>query len=123
VDSYRGTLSVLCLAACALLLAGCSGKSNNTESDTDTKPGQATGSTEKPRPPSGSRITKENYDKIKIGMTKREVEAILGHNGQVQNDPKPPGDTSEKIIWRDGKKLIQVVFKDGKVFMTLPKDL
>jgi hypothetical protein len=35
----------------------------------------------RPRPQPSSRITRENFDRIKVGMTRAEVEAILGPEG------------------------------------------
>lgn len=34
----------------------------------------------------GTRVTRENCDKIRVGMTKAEVEAILGREDQTYQD-------------------------------------
>ena len=70
-----------------------------------------------------SKVTKENYDKIKMGMTRKEVDAILGHGGKLESTTTVTGEKAEKVFWRDGKKLIQVLFVNGKVTATIPKDL
>lgn len=62
----------------------------------------------------GSKITKENFDKIKLGMTQKEVEAILG----------PPTEASGLEVlmfsgtmskWAKGDTVITVQFVNGKV--------
>jgi len=59
--------------------------------------------------PKGGKVNKESYQRIKEGMTEKEVLAILG----------PPTSVNmaaiKTLLWRDGDNLISVVFKDGKV--------
>lgn len=67
-----------------------------------------------------SKVTKENYHKIKTGMTLAEVEDILGEG------TKPGADlgiealevTGDVYVWQDGNKSISVTFEDGKVIGT-----
>ena len=63
---------------------------------------------------SGSKITKENFDQIKLGLTQEEVQRILG----------PPTETSGLEIpvfsgtmskWARGDTVISVQFVNGKV--------
>jgi outer membrane protein assembly factor BamE (lipoprotein component of BamABCDE complex) len=63
---------------------------------------------------SGKRITKANVDEIAEGMSKKQVESILG----------PPTDIDTKdfvimkkttYVYRQGKDSVTVVFKDDKV--------
>jgi hypothetical protein len=74
------------------------------------------------------KITKENFDKIKDGMTVDEVEKILGSATQTPGDGAnvaaqvgvdvtggaPPPSTVD-YGWESGKKSITVTFKQGKV--------
>ena len=78
---------------------------------------------EKPKPVTPSKVTKENYDKLKLGMTRKDVDAILGHGGKVESTTTVTGVKGQKVFWRDGKKFIQVLFEDGKVTAMIPKDL
>ncbi len=63
---------------------------------------------------SGKRITKANVDQVTEGMTKKQVESILG----------PPTSLSTEdfvimkkttYVYRQGKDTITIVFKDDKV--------
>ncbi len=63
---------------------------------------------------SGRRITKANVDEVAEGMSKKQVESILG----------PPTDIDTKdfvimkkttYVYRQGKDTVTIVFKDDKV--------
>ena len=63
---------------------------------------------------SGHRITKANVDQVAEGMSKKQVESILG----------PPTDIDTKdfvimkkttYVYREGKDTVTIVFKDDKV--------
>lgn len=65
-------------------------------------------------PLSGSRLTLANYDQISVGMTKAQVEKILG--------PPTTVETKEMIIFKkttyryeDGKKFAMITFKNDEV--------
>ena len=65
-------------------------------------------------PFSGSRLTKANYDQIKLGMSKAQVEHILG--------PPTTMESKDMIIFRmttykyeDGKKFALIKFKNDEV--------
>ncbi len=75
-----------------------------------------------------SKITKENFDKIKNDMTLKEVEAILGEGtsqgGDGANVAAQVGvdvtggaaaPSTVDYLWESGKKSITVTFKQGKV--------
>ena len=91
----RSSILALCLAA-SLLLAGCDKK-----------------------------VTAEVYDKITVGMTKTQVENLLGGEGadetasgtSISSAGIGSGNnkTEQTIVWKDGNAAITVVFKDGKV--------
>ena len=63
---------------------------------------------------SGDRLTKANVDEVNEGMSKKQVESILG--------PPTAIDTTDLILlkkttytYRQGKDTVTVVFKDDKV--------
>ncbi len=65
-------------------------------------------------PFSGSRLTQANYDKITVGMSKAQVEHILGKPTTVE--------TKDMIIfskatyrYEDGKKFAMITFKNDEV--------
>jgi hypothetical protein len=95
--SWRQALgsAVLVLTAC-LVLAGCRGNSGG--SGAAKGDGSAGGA---------DKVTRENFDKVKDGMTEPQVTAILG----------PPTDVSNPAmkVWKSGNNTISVGFKDGKV--------
>lgn len=61
-----------------------------------------------------SKITKENFDKIKLGMTQAEVQAILGPPTEAAGIEIPlfEGTMSK---WTQGDTVITVQFINGKV--------
>lgn len=63
---------------------------------------------------SGSKITKENFDKIKLGMTQEEVQGILGPPTEASGIEIPVfSGTMSK--WTKGDTVISVQFVNGKV--------
>ncbi len=95
---FVSALSVLLLAACpSLAVSGEAGAS----------PGPA---------PAGmtwadeDRVTRENYDRIVLGMTQAEVEDVLG----PPDSADPPGDLVV-LQWRAGPKWITVGLLYGSV--------
>ena len=66
----------------------------------------------------GSKVTKQNFDKIKAGMTTDEVVAILGEPTDKATAESPiPGlmGSASSWTWKDGKTTIIVQFLNGKV--------
>ena len=66
----------------------------------------------------GSKVTKDNFDKIKVGMTEKEVTDILGEGKEKAGvGISVPGvNASMKVmVWTDGDKTITVNFMNGKV--------
>ncbi len=74
-----------------------------------------------------SKVTKDNYDKIKNDMTLAEVEAILGKGEAVGDGSNvaaqvgvdvtggaAPSNTVD-YVWESGNKSITVTFRGGKV--------
>ncbi len=76
----------------------------------------------------GSRINSANFGKINDGMSKAEVESILGP-GKVQasSSASAPGFSGggisvpgmsvsgENMVWQDGNRIITITFMNGKV--------
>jgi len=62
-----------------------------------------------------SKITKENSDKIKLGMKKSEVEDILG-KGKTEVGAKVPGFAgADLMVWDGDEGTITIGFADDKV--------
>ena len=62
----------------------------------------------------GKRITKANVDQVTEGMSKKQVESILGQ----PTSSKIEGPTVLKqttYVYRQGKDTVTIVFKDDKV--------
>jgi outer membrane protein assembly factor BamE (lipoprotein component of BamABCDE complex) len=62
----------------------------------------------------GKRITKANVDQVTDGMSKKQVESILGQPTSSKiSDPTITKQTT--YVYRQGKDTITIVFKDDKV--------
>jgi outer membrane protein assembly factor BamE (lipoprotein component of BamABCDE complex) len=62
----------------------------------------------------GKRITKANVDRVTEGMSKKQVESILGQpTSSKTEDPTIMKQTT--YIYRQGKEQVTIVFKDDKV--------
>jgi outer membrane protein assembly factor BamE (lipoprotein component of BamABCDE complex) len=62
----------------------------------------------------GKRITKANVDQVTEGMSKKQVESILGQPTSLKNEDQ----TSMKqttYVYRQGKDTVTIVFKNDKV--------
>jgi len=62
----------------------------------------------------GGQINKENYDRISNGMSKSQVEKILGE-GDSQAQSTYGDYSAESMTWSSGMKIISIVFSNGKV--------
>jgi SmpA / OmlA family len=62
----------------------------------------------------GRRITKANVDEVADGMSKKQVESVLGPPTEFENKDFP---TSKKVtyLYRQGNDTVTIVFKDDKV--------
>ena len=65
-------------------------------------------------PLSGSKLTSANYDQVTLGMSKAQVETILG--------PPTNAETKDMVIFKkttyryeDGKKFAMITFKNDEV--------
>ena len=62
----------------------------------------------------GKRITKVNVDQVAEGMSKKQVESILGQpTSSKTEDPAIMKQTT--YVYRQGKDTVTIVFKDDKV--------
>ncbi len=75
-----------------------------------------------------SKVTQENFEKIKNDMTLAQVEAILGEGTSQGGDGSnvaaqfgvdvtggAPASSTVEYVWESGKKSITVTFRGGKV--------
>ena len=60
----------------------------------------------------GKRITKANVDQVTDGMSKKQVESILGHPTAIKNEQVMKQTT---YVYRQGKDSVTIIFKDDKV--------
>jgi len=58
------------------------------------------------------RIAKDNVDEVEQGMSKKQVESILGHPTSITNDAMMKQTT---YLYRQGKDSVTIIFKDDKV--------
>jgi outer membrane protein assembly factor BamE (lipoprotein component of BamABCDE complex) len=62
----------------------------------------------------GKRITKANVDQVTEGMSKKQVESILGQPTSSKTDD-PAIIKQTTYVYRQGKDSVTIVFKDDKV--------
>jgi hypothetical protein len=60
------------------------------------------------------RITKANVDEVEEGMSKKQVESILGHPTSIANEDLVIMKKTT-YVYRQGKDSVTIVFKDDKV--------
>jgi outer membrane protein assembly factor BamE (lipoprotein component of BamABCDE complex) len=63
---------------------------------------------------SGKRITKANVDEVSEGMSKKQVESILGPPTSMNNEDFVIMKKTT-YVYRQGKDTVTIVFKDDKV--------
>jgi hypothetical protein len=66
----------------------------------------------------GSKVSKDNYEKVKAGMTLAEVEGILGKGTEKAGVGGALGNLagSAKVVeWKDGDKSITATFLNDKM--------
>jgi outer membrane protein assembly factor BamE (lipoprotein component of BamABCDE complex) len=62
----------------------------------------------------GKRITKANVEEVEQGMSKKQVESILGHPNSITNEDLVIMKKTT-YVYRQGKDSVTIVFKDDKV--------
>lgn len=60
------------------------------------------------------RITKANVEEVEEGMSKKQVESILGHPTSITNEDLVIMKKTT-YVYRQGKDSVTIVFKDDKV--------
>jgi hypothetical protein len=60
------------------------------------------------------RISKANVDEVEEGMSKKQVESILGHPTSIANEDLVIMKKTT-YVYRQGKDSVTIVFKDDKV--------
>jgi len=74
----------------------------------------------------GSKVSKDNYDKVAVGMSVADVEAILGKGTEDASGAGSIGKLSGSgkiMTWTDGEKSITVTFLNDKVSVKAQKGL
>jgi hypothetical protein len=62
----------------------------------------------------GKRITKANVEEVEEGMSKKQVESILGRPSAITNEDLVIMKKTT-YVYRQGKDSVTIVFKDDKV--------
>jgi outer membrane protein assembly factor BamE (lipoprotein component of BamABCDE complex) len=62
----------------------------------------------------GRRITKANVDQVTEGMSKKQVESILGQPTSSKTE-EPAIIKRTTYVYRQGKDTVTIIFKDDKV--------
>src|ERR1700752_5175119 len=62
----------------------------------------------------GKRITKANVDQVTEGMSKKQVETILGLPTSLKTE-EPATMKKTTYVYRQGKETVTIVFQDDKV--------
>ena len=62
----------------------------------------------------GKRITKANVDQVTEGMSKKQVESILGQPTSSKTE-EPATMKRTTYVYRQGKDTVTIVFKDDKL--------
>ena len=62
----------------------------------------------------GKRITKANVDQVTEGMSKKQVESILGQPSSSKIE-EPAITKQTTYVYRQGKDTVTIIFKDDKV--------
>lgn len=71
----------------------------------------------------GSKVTKQNLEKIEAGMTVQQVRSILGSPAEDKTKEVPLVGLSGWMVWKSGEKTITVTFGQGKVLTSHGQNL
>jgi hypothetical protein len=63
-----------------------------------------------------SKVTVDNFAKVKQGMSEKEVEGILGSPSKSGEEDVPLMGKLKVSTWKSGNSVVTVGYKDGKVF-------
>ncbi|CAF0691955.1 outer membrane protein assembly factor BamE domain-containing protein [Candidatus Methylacidithermus pantelleriae] len=64
-----------------------------------------------------SRLTNENLSRVRAGMAESEVRAILGEPAEVHS-AEAFGLGAKTYVYQNGKSRVEIIFVNGKVFVT-----
>ncbi len=64
---------------------------------------------------SSHRITQENYDRLKTGMTSAEVEAVLGKPDEIKSADIPLVATASHLYENGGNRIVLTFYNDKLV--------
>lgn len=70
-----------------------------------------------PRPASIALATQRRVDAIRPGMSRRDIEAVLGRPATVRTEPGTDGRPVQSANWLSGPDRIDVTFRDGKAMI------
>ena len=123
VGGILGTLALLCgggIAGIVYLGNKLPPANSRTTSSPASTPDRRTGTTPTPSssatPDSKDDVTKAQYDAIKVGMTRKEVEKIMGSAGEEYYSGRGGGISFVSVKWVGQKfKTIFVSYRDDKV--------
>src|SRR5207237_467641 len=94
---------VLCALAFVPALVGCSGSPTTKSADKSDKSDKHE-----------AKVTKENFDKVKKDMPKKDVEDLLG-KGETKAAVKIGETSGDGVVYNGEKGKGEVIFKDDKV--------
>src|SRR4051794_22889608 len=63
-----------------------------------------------------SKVTKDNFAKVKDNMPEKEVTGILGDPTETKEIDAPGGGKMKQLLWKNGNDSVTIDIKDGKVF-------
>jgi hypothetical protein len=63
----------------------------------------------------GSKVSKENFDKVKTGMTEKEVTDIMGAPTESTNLGAGKDTNAKSLVWRNGNDVYSVSIINDKV--------
>jgi hypothetical protein len=72
------------------------------------------------------RVSRQNYDKVKAGMTTQQVQDILGKPDETSSGGASVlgvGGTATTMVWKSGNRNITVTFVNDKVVKTSMSNL
>jgi hypothetical protein len=67
-----------------------------------------------------SKVSKQNYDRIQVGMTRSEVEATLGRTDEKSSAGASVGligVSGQALVWRENDRTITIVFVNERVML------
>jgi hypothetical protein len=63
----------------------------------------------------GSKVTSENFMKVKDGMSESDVNGLLGSPTKTEEKDMAPFGKVKVAEWKSGNNEVTIMYKDGKV--------